>query len=87
MRPDTTSKNKDTVYPDSFKIGEVYKHPRHGLVYVEDGQFLGSSGGISNFWTFRKINLKGIISKKEINEYGGNMKKVKYKKIVKFIFN
>jgi hypothetical protein len=68
--------------PSQFTVGNVYWYPKKGAVIISDGHYMGIFG-ISNHWTFRKINKNGTLGK-EFSAYGQPLKQIKHKKIIKF---
>ena len=48
-----------------LEIGMMTKHPDGRTVKIVDGQFFGSSGGLSNWWTWQEVKEDGYLCPKE----------------------
>ncbi len=49
-------------------IGQVRRHPKHGVVYITGGAFY-IEGRLSNHWTFRKVLKDGRLGRSD-GDYG-----------------
>jgi hypothetical protein len=61
----------------------VYHDQRRGwagLIYITSGEYL-SNGRVSNFFTWRRVNEDGTLSKREYSGYGWRAKPAKGVKV------
>lgn len=59
----------DVVGESQLEIGKRVKHPKGYMVEIVGGQYWGLYG-LSNFWSWRRINKNGTLSKKVESGYG-----------------
>jgi hypothetical protein len=59
----------EEFFTTELEVGKIVKHPEHGRVKITDGQFWGIHG-LSNFWSWRKVDKENKPYGKTYNGYG-----------------